>query len=85
MFSRPIIYKNFKDFTNRKKTNRVVAFSQRPLLNIPKKENHSSTNLKSSWYWNNQLLYMIDQGNSSPEIPLEYNQNHMNKEQLCSS
>ena len=82
MINKPIICKSFKDFTNRKKNYRVAVFSHRPLLNIPKKKNHSSTNLKSRWYWNNQLLYMKEQGNSSSETPLEYNKNHMNKEHL---
>ena len=37
MINNPIIYKFLKDFTNhRKKTNRLVVFSRRPLSNILK-------------------------------------------------
>ena len=40
MINNPIIYKFFKDFTNyRKKTNRAVVFSFRPLPNIRKSKN----------------------------------------------
>ena len=84
VINNPTIQKFFKDFTNhRKKTNRMVIFSSRTFLKIPKYRDHQ-WDLPKIWitrffqtYWRVQLVFMKVHPHSSLEPPLEYKQNQM--------
>ena len=56
MINNPIIYKLFRDFTNHRKTNRVVVFSSSPFLNVLK---YRDLRLNLPTIWKTRLLKAI--------------------------
>ena len=85
VINKPFIYKFFKDFTNhRKKTNRAVVFSCRPLPQhslIQGSQMRPSINLENKitldTYCRVQLTCKKVLGHSSSELPLGYNQDQL--------
>ena len=75
VINNPIIYKFFKNSTNhRKKNNRVLVFSCRPLM---KRSNNQENKTSYDTYWRVQLICMKVPAYNSLEPPLEYNQDQM--------
>ena len=80
MINKPIICKFLKDFTNhRKKTNKVVVFCSKPLIQEPqmRPSNNLERKIPSDTFWKDQLINMKVEARNSLKPPLEYNQDQM--------